>query len=174
MIPKMNISLIRVNNYIKEILWMINDTYANIEFSPIIIQLISFILVFCTKEETYEIMCKILEQDFNIKETGKIRWRLRFNYNDNIKMITSISECLKEISTNSGKDVYEHFQKINFRPEELYEDICFGFFYKHFNFFGMIRLLPFFLLEGVKSFYRLIYAIEKLLRDEIKKWVDED
>ena len=35
---------------VKEILWMINDTYANIEFSPIIIQLISFILVFCTKE----------------------------------------------------------------------------------------------------------------------------
>ena len=159
---------------VKEILWMVNTTYANIEFSPIIIQLISIILVFCSKEETYEIICKILEQDFNIKETGKIRWRLRFNYNDNIKMITSISECLKEISTNSGKDVYEHFQKINFRPEELYEDICFGFFYKHFNFFGMIRLLPFFLLEGVKSFYRLIYAIEKLLRDEIKKWENKN
>jgi hypothetical protein len=159
---------------VKEILWMVDTTYANIEFSPIIIQLISIILVFCSKEETYEIICKILEQDFNIKETGKIRWRLRFNYNDNIKMITSISECLKEISTNSGKDVYEHFQKINFRPEELYEDICFGFFYKHFNFFGMIRLLPFFLLEGVKSFYRLIYAIEKLLRDEIKKWENKN
>ena len=159
---------------VKEILWMVNTTYANIEFSPIIIQLISIILVFCSKEETYEIICKILEQDFNIKETGKIRWRLRFNYNDNIKMITSISECLKEISTNSGKDVYEHFQKINFRPEELYEDICFGFFYKHFNFFGMIRLLPFFLLEGAKSFYRLIYAIEKLLRDEIKKWENKN
>ena len=159
---------------VKEILWMINDTYANIEFSPIIIQLISFILVFCTKEETYEIMCKILEQDFNIKETGKIRWRLRFNYNDNIKMITSISECLKEISTNSGKEVFEHFKKIKFRPEQLYEDLCFGFFYKHFNFYGMVKLLPFFLLEGVKSFYRLIYAIEKLLREEIKKIEDKD
>ena len=158
---------------VKEILWMINTTYANIEFSPLIIQLISFILVFCKKEETYEILYKILEQDFNIKETGKIRWRLRFNYNDNIKMITSISECLKEISTHSGKDIYEHFQKIHFRPEQLYEDLCFGFFYKHFNFYGMMRLLPFFLLEGVKSFYRLIYAIEKLLREEIKKLEDQ-
>ena len=158
---------------VKEILWMVNNTYANIEFSPIIIQLISFLLVFCSKPETYEIICKILEQDFNIKETGKIRWRLRFNFNDNIKMITSISECLKEISHNSGKDVFEHFQKIHFRPEELYEDLCFGFFYKHFNFYGMLRLLPFFLLEGVKSFYRLIYAIEKLLREEIKKLEDK-
>jgi len=158
---------------VKEILWMVNNTYANIEFSPIIIQLISFLLVFCSKPETYEIICKILEQDFNIKETGKIRWRLRFNFNDNIKMITSISECLKEISHNSGKDVFEHFQKIHFRPEELYEDLCFGFFYKHFNFYGMLRLLPFFLLEGAKSFYRLIYAIEKLLREEIKKLEDK-
>ena len=154
---------------VKEILWMVNNTYANIEFSPIIIQLISFLLVFCSKQEAYEIMCRILEQDFNIKETGKIRWRLRFNFSDNIKIITSISECLKQISHNSGKDVYEHFQKIHFRPEELYEDLCFGFFYKHFNFYGMLRLLPFFLLEGIKSFYRLIYAIEKLLREEIKK-----
>lgn len=158
---------------VKEILWMINSTYTNIEFSPIIIQLISFILVFCSREETYEIICKILEQDFNVKETGKIRWRLRFNYNDNVKIITSISECLKEISSISGKEVFDHFHKIHFRPEQLYEDICFGFFYKHFNFYGMLRLLPFFLLEGVKSFYRLMYAIEKVLREEIKKMEDK-
>ena len=153
---------------VKEILWMINNTYANIEFSPIIIQLISFILVFCNKYETYEIMCKILEQDYNLKETSKIRWRLRFNYNDNIKIMTSISECLREISVN-GKELFEHFQKINFRPEDLYEDLCFGFFYKHFNFFGMVRLLPFFLLEGIKSVYRLIYAIEKIIKEELEK-----
>ena len=159
---------------VKEILWLINNAYSNIEFSPLIIQLISFILIFCNKYETYEILCKILEQDFSLKEEGKIRWRLRFNFKDNIKMITSISECLKEISTNSGKEVYEHCQKIHFRLEQLYEDLCFGFFYKHFNFYGMIRLLPFFLLEGVKSFYRLIYAIEKLLKDEIKKIEDKD
>ena len=153
---------------VKEILWMINNSYANIEFSPIIIQLISLILIFCNKYETYEIMCKILEQDYNLKETSKIRWRLRFNYDDNIKIITSISECLREISTISGKELFEHFQKIHFRPEELYEDLCFGFFYKHFNFYGMLRLLPFFLLEGIKSIYRLIYAIEKVIKEELE------
>ena len=153
---------------VKEILWMINNTYANIEFSPIIIQLISIILVFCNKYETYEIMCKLLEQDYNLKETSKIRWRLRFNYDDNISIITSISECLREISTATCKELFERFQKIHFRIEQLYEDLCFGFFYKHFNFYGMIRLLPFFLLEGVKSIYRLIYAIEKVLKEELE------
>ena len=159
---------------VKEILWMINNTYSNIEFSPIIIQLISFILVFCNKYETYEIISKILEQDYNIKETSKIRWRLRFNYNDNIKIITSITECLREISTISGKELFEHFQKIHFRPEQLYEDLCFGFFYKHFNFYGMVRLLPFFLLEGIKSVYRLIYAIEKVLKEELEAITQKD
>ena len=159
---------------VKELLWMINNTYANIEFSPIIIQLISIILVFCNKYETYEIMCKLLEQDYNLKETSKIRWRLRFNYNDNIKIITSLSECLREISTISCKELFEHFQKIHFRPEQLYEDLCFGFFYKHFNFYGMIRLLPFFLLEGVKSFYRLIYAIEKVAKEELETISQKD
>ena len=152
---------------VKEILWMLNNIYANIEFSPIIIQLISLILIFCNKNETFEIMCKLLEQDYALKETYKIRWRLRFNYNDNIKIITSLTECLKEISVNSCKEVYEHFQKIHFRPEQLYEDLCFGFFCKHFNFYGMIRLLPFFLLEGIKSVYRLIYAIEKVTKENI-------
>jgi hypothetical protein len=159
---------------VKEILWMINNTYANIEFSPIIIQLISLILLFCNKYETYEIMSKLLDQDYNIKETSKIRWRLRFNYNDNIKIITSITECLKEISTVSCKELYEHFQKIHFRPEQLYEDLCFGFFYKHFNFYGMIRLLPFFLLEGIKSVYRLIYAIEKVVKVELETITQKD
>ena len=87
---------------LKEILWMINNIYSNIEFSPIIIQLISIILIFCNKYQTYEIMLKILEQDYNLKETSKMRWRLRFNYNDNIKIITSITECLREISIISG------------------------------------------------------------------------
>ena len=159
---------------VKEILWMINNTYANIEFSPIIIQLISIILVFCNKYETYEIMCKLLEQDYNLKETSKIRWRLRFNYDDNISIITSISECLREISTTTCKELFERFQKIHFRIEQLYEDLCFGFFYKHFNFYGMIRLLPFFLLEGVKSIYRLIYAIEKVLKEELETVTQRD
>lgn len=159
---------------VKEILWMINNTYANIEFSPIIIQLISIILVFCNKYETYEIMCKLLEQDYNLKETSKIRWRLRFNYDDNISIITSISECLREISTATCKELFERFQKMHFRIEQLYEDLCFGFFYKHFNFYGMIRLLPFFLLEGVKSIYRLIYAIEKVLKEELETVTQRD
>ena len=152
---------------LKEILWMLNQLYPNIEFSPLIIQVLSMILVFCNKYEALEIMSCILCLNINYdkKEIYKIRWHLRFNYNDNIKIISSISECLRDVSYISGKELYEHMKSIHFRPEKLYEDICFGFFYKYLNFFGMVRLLPFYLLDGIKSIYRLIYAIEKVTKE---------
>lgn len=154
---------------LKEILWMLYQLYPNIEFSPLIIQLLSMILVFCNKYEALEIMSCILSLNINYNkdEIYKIRWHLRFNYNDNIKIITSICECLREVSYVSCKELYEHMKSIHFRPEKLYEDMCFGFFYKYFNFFGMIRFLPFYLHEGIKSVYRLIYAMEKITKDEL-------
>ena len=154
---------------LKEILWMIYHLYPQIEFCPLIIQLLSIILVFCNKYEALEIMSCIICFNINYdkNEIYKIRWHFRLNYNDNIKIITSISECLREVSYKSGKELYNHLTNIHFRPEILYEDLCFGFFYKYFNFFGMIRLLPFYLHDGIKSVYRLIYAIEKLTKDEL-------
>ena len=154
---------------LKEILWMLYNLYPQIEFCPLIIQLLSLILVFCNKYEALEIMSCIICFNINYDkdEIYKIRWHFRLNYNDNIKIITSISECLKEVSYKSCGELYDHLTKIHFRPEKLYEDICFGFFYKYFNFFGMIKFLPFYLHEGIKSVYRLIYAIEKLTKEEL-------
>ena len=156
---------------LKEILWMLYNLYPQIEFCPLIIQLLSLILVFCNKYETLEIMSCIICFNINYDkdEIYKIRWHFRLNYNDNIKIITSISECLKDVSYISGRELFVHLTNINFRPEKLYEDICFGFFYKYFNFYGMIRLLPFYLHDGIKSVYRLIYAIEKITKDELIK-----
>ena len=153
----------------KEILWMLYQLYPKIEFCPLIIQLLSMILVFFNKYEALEIMSCILCLNLNYdkNEIYKIRWHLRFNFNENIKIITSICECLREVSYISCKELYDHLKIIRFRPEKLYEDICFGFFYKYFNFFGMIRFLPYFLHEGVKSIYRLIYAVEKVTKDEL-------
>ena len=155
---------------LKEILWMLYHLYPQIEYCPLIIQLLSLILVFCNKYETLEIMSCIIGYNLNYdkNEIYKIRWHFRLNYNDNLKIITSITECLKEVAYKSCKELYDHLTNIHFRPEKLYEDMCFGFFYKYFNFFGMIRLLPFYLHDGIKSIYRLIYAIEKCTKDELK------
>lgn len=153
---------------LKEILWMINGIIGNIEFSPLIIKITSMILMFCTKQETFEFMSKLLEHNYNLKETYNIRWHIRLTYNDNLKIITSIVESLREISLKSGKESFDHFTHINFPPEKLYEDMCYGFFMDYFNFFGILRLLPFFLLEGIKTFYRLSYAVVKTLKNDIQ------
>ena len=147
---------------LKIILWMIGDAYRNISFSPIIVKLISLILLFCNKYETYEIMCKIIEQDSHINEENeyKIRWRLKFSHEENKKLISSIAQSLKEISPKNRTKYYQNLDSLFFNVEEIYEDMCFNFFLNHFNFYGVIRLLPFYLIEGVKSFYRIIYAIE--------------
>ena len=108
---------------LKEILWMLNGLISTIEFSPLIIQITSMLLVFCNRFETFEIMSVLLDANYNLKETYKIRWHLRFTCDDNVKIISSIVEALKDISHKSGKESFEHFTKINFPPEKLYEDI---------------------------------------------------
>ena len=54
---------------LKEILWMINNNYVNIEYSPLLIKITSLILLFCNKYETYEIISRLCESDYNLKET---------------------------------------------------------------------------------------------------------
>jgi len=149
---------------LKEILWMTNAINSNIEFSPIIIKLISLLLIICNQDETYAIIYNMIEINSNIQETSKIRWHIRFNYLDNKKIISSICESLLDISNKSGKETFNHFENINFPAEKLYEDMVFGFFMDYLSFSGVLRLLPFFLLEGVKSLYRMCYAIVKTLR----------
>ena len=149
-------------NELKIILWMISDNYRNIAFSPIIIKLISLILIFCNKYETLEIMCKLIEQENQIDENNEylIRWRLKFTYEDNKKLINSISQSLKDLSPKNKNKYYDNLNHIFFNLEDLYEDMCYNFFINYLNFYGIIRFFPFYLIEGVKSFYRLIYALE--------------
>ena len=153
---------------VKEILWMLNSVVHNIEHSPIIIKIVSLILLFCSKIETYEIMKELLEINNKTSETYKIRWHFKFIFNDNHKIITSIIESLKSISSIL-KELFVHFDNINFPIEKLIEDMVFGFFMEYFNFNGLIMLLPLFLNEGVKILYRLIYAILKTFKASILK-----
>jgi len=152
---------------LKEILWMLNSTVPIIEYSPLMIKITSLLLIFCTKIETYYIMNSLLGINYNMDETYKIRWHFRFVFLDNLKIISSIKEAIRDISGKSGRETFEHFDSINFPLEKLYEDMVFGFFLDYLNFEGISRLLPFYILEGVKALYRLCYAIIKTLKTVI-------
>ena len=147
---------------LKILLWMINDSNSNIAFCPYLIKLLSLLLIFCNKYETFEIMCKLLENDKNIIDVKgfKIRWHFKYSSEENKQLIASISQSLKELSPKNRMNYYNSFESLGFKIEKIYEDMCYNFFFFHINFYGIIRFLPFFLVEGVKTFYRIIYAIE--------------
>jgi hypothetical protein len=154
---------------LKEILWLMNSVISNIEFSPLLIKIASTILLFCSQAETYMIMRTLLEMNYNLSETYKIRWHFRFTFNDNLKIISSINESIRVISAKSGKEIFDFFESINFPPERLYEDMVYGLMFDYLNMEGIIRLLPLFMIEGVKSLYRLAYALVKTLKADIVK-----
>jgi len=83
-------------------------------------------------------------------------------------------QSLMELSNKSGKETFQHFENINFPAQRLYEDMVYGFFMNYLNFSGVMRLLPFYLLEGVKPLYRMCYALIKTLRLEILKITNPD
>jgi hypothetical protein len=158
---------------LKEILWMLNSVIPVIEFSPLIIKITSILLIFCNHVETYNIMRNMLELSYNLNETFKIRWHFRFSYNDNHKIITSAVESLRTIS-NTGKEIYQHFENLNFPIEKLLEDMMFGFYLEYLNLSGVLRLLPLFMNEGVKVLYRLTYALLKTIKPSIMKITSAD
>jgi hypothetical protein len=159
---------------LREILWIINSIKNDIEYSPIIINIVHLLLIFCNPEETYAIIKNLIDMNNKINETSKIRWQFRFNYEDNDKIIKSIMQSLNDLSSKTGKEILQHLENINFPVKRLFEDMVYGFFMDYLNFSGVMRLLPFFLLEGVKPLYRMSYAVLKTLRLDILKIKNPD
>ncbi len=154
---------------VKEIMWLLNSVIPNIEHSPTIIKLVSLFLIFLDKAETYEIMRNIIETNCKVEDTFKIRWHIRFTYNDNMKIVTSILESFKYLTGKNGKEIVDHLDSINFPIERLFEDILYNFFFDYLNFSALIKLLPFFMIEGVKALYRISFAFLETLKPEILK-----
>ena len=155
---------------LKILLWMINENFRNvIIYCPYLIKIISLILIFCNKYETFEIICKLIDKEQKEKEKIGIKQRLKFTKRENEIIIDSFDACLEEINHKKKNEYYENLKKINFDKRLIYQDMLNDFFISYFNFYGMIRLLPLYLLRGFKSFYRIICAIEnEIINEEIK------
>lgn len=146
---------------VKEVQWMLNSVLPTIDHCPILIHLNSLLHCFCTKEEVFYILRNLINLNYNLKETSKIRWHMRFSYLDNEKVITSIVQCLRELGEKQEREIFEHFEKINFPAERLLEEVVFNFFMGFLRLEGIFRLLPFYLREGIKALYRISHAVFK-------------
>ena len=146
---------------LKEILWCLNIVIGPIEYSPLIIKVTSIILLFLSKEETYDLMRHLLEINFYIPqdELMKIRWQFRFTYNDYLKIKYAIDKSIIDLSNQDIVKRFKNLTNLGYNRINLIEDMTEGFFLDYINFPGIIKLLPIFLYEGEKIIYRLCYGI---------------
>ena len=158
----------------KELLWLLYSVIPNIEFCPNLIYVINLSLVFLNKEETYNYLKNVLIDDFKNENIQLLRFRFRFNYDDNKRLILSFIDCFYSITQNIGNDIKKKFEKIGFKIEDLIQDMFFNFFYEYLNFSCLCKFFMCFLREGVKMFYRLAYAIFKTLKNDILEINDKN
>lgn len=154
---------------LKEVLWLLNGVLPNMEYAPGIVGLSSILLMFLSKEETYELVRNIIETDMNPGDLANIRWHFRYKLDDNIQLYISIALAIVQ---NSKQEIVNQFQLIEnygLRRIKLVQNIIDQLFLDNINFIGIIKFLPFFLLEGVKGIYRFVYGIVSLNNFKIEK-----
>ena len=147
---------------LKEVVWLLNGVVPKIEYSPTLLSVASLLLIFLTKEETYEVLRNIIESDQNVEELKKLRWHFRYTMIENIKMDLSIKTCILDISKDNTSNHLKLIEDMGLPTFELIKDMTESFFMDYVNFLGITKFLSFFLLEGVKGIYRLVYALISL------------
>jgi hypothetical protein len=153
---------------VKVIMWLMSRVYPIIEYSPMIIKIISMCLVFLNFEETYYLMVKFIQINYNYQneQLYKIRWHVRFNNFEINKLKGSILQSLCNIS-DTIHCIYMHLYSINFPAEKLFEEMSLNLFVGFLSFHGVCRLFVFYMKEGVKALYRITYALLKTIKDDI-------
>ena len=161
-------------NQVKELLWLLYSLVASIEYCPLLIKMISFLLIFFKKDEVFCICKSILMTDSNDNDPSKLKFRLRFNLLDHKKLINSFIESIPLITNNTGKHILDKFNSIGFKTEKLIESMFFNMFYGYLNFLALHRLFFLYMNEGIKIFYRVAYSLLKLCKSEIMDMIKSD
>ena len=160
-------------NALKEVLWLLNGVLPKMEYAPGIVGLSSFLLLFLSKEETYELVRNLIEADLNPGDLSNIRWHFRYTMEDNIKLYVSMSLAIIEISKQDIVNQFQLIEKYGLRRIKLVQNLADKFLLDYINFIGMIKFVPFFLNEGVKGLYRFVYGIIALNHFKIEKKEEE-
>ena len=158
---------------LKEVLWLLNGVLSKLEYCPALIGISSILLLFLSKEETYELMRNVVEADLNPGDLTNIRWHFRYKLEDNIKLYISIALSIVEISNKDVTNQFMLIEKYGLRRIKLVQDMADKFLLDFINFIGIIKFLPFFLYEGAKGIYRFIYGIIALCHFKIEKKEEE-
>ena len=143
---------------LKEVLWLLNGVLPKMEYFPPLVPLSSFLLLFLPKEETYELLRNIIEADLIPGDMSNIRWHFRYTLNENVRLYLSIVNSILDISKPTVVDQFKVIENYGLPKVRLIQNMVETFFLDYLNFIGILKLVPFFLYEGVKGVYRYAYG----------------
>ena len=154
---------------LKEILWVLNGVLPKLEYCPCLVSIASILLLFLSKEETYELLRNVVEADLNPGDLSYIRWHFRYYLDENIRLYLSIVNSILDISKQTTVNQFKLIEKYGLPKVKLIQDMADKFFLDYINFVGILKFLPFFLYEGVKGIYRYAYGIISICPFKIVK-----
>ena len=149
---------------LKITMWLISDLVPKIEYSPFLIKICSILLIFFEKEEAFEAMRTLIEMNYDPSDLYKLRWHFRYSFNENEKLVDSIKKFVEKESEKIN-ELFELFKRKGLEPLLLVKDFVENLFLDFLNFYGIIRFICIFLFEGVKSLYRISFAILNYIYD---------
>ena len=144
---------------LKEVLWLLNGVLPKLEYCPSLVGIASILLLFLSKEETYELLRNVIEADINPGDLANIRWHFRYSLNENIRLYLSIVNSIMDISRQSVINQFKLIENYGLPKVKLIQDMSDKFFVDYVNFIGILKFVPFFLYEGVKGLYRYAYGL---------------
>ena len=144
---------------LKEVLWLLNGVIPKLEYCPCLVSIASILLLFISKEETYELLRNVMEADLNPGDLANIRWHFRYYLNENIRLYLSIVNSILENSKQTVVNQFQLIEKYGLPKVKLIQDMTDKFFVDYVNFIGILKFVPFFLYEGVKGLYRYAYGL---------------
>ena len=158
---------------LKEILWLLNGVIPKLEYCPCLVSISSFLLLFLSKEETYELLRNIIEADLNLEDLSNIKWHFRFDLSENIRLYLSIVSSIMDLSKPNVVKQFKLIEQYGLPKIKLIQDMVDKFFLDYINFIGALKLLPLFLYDGVKGIYRYAFGLISICPFKIVKQAKE-
>ena len=158
---------------LKEILWLLNGVIPKLEYCPCLVSISSFLLLFLSKEETYELLRNIIEADLNLEDLSNIKWHFRFDLPENIRLYLSIVSSIMDLSKPNVVKQFKLIEQYGLPKIKLIQDMVDKFFLDYINFIGALKLLPLFLYDGVKGIYRYAFGLISICPFKIVKQAKE-
>ncbi|EAR99604.3 rab-GTPase-TBC domain protein (macronuclear) [Tetrahymena thermophila SB210] len=163
---------------LKRILWVLKEMYHQIDYNPMVVQIAALLLVFLKEEEAYAVLKLMIEdstkllseskQNSSAEEERSLRWHFLMKKADFTRFAKSFFDTVSSKS-KTFKQILQHFKDIGFDYLDLFKDITNSIFSGYLNFSTVIKIFIIYMNEGIKVYFRFMYALCRVIYKDILK-----